>query len=131
MKRIITILAVAMMSLLAFNTARADVRDDLVAAAQECNASCPQGDDDVVLKSVKVEGNNLVLTYVMQVGKSELDMIKTVEADMMEGIVADMRTDEIFSRLLDLCKQANCTFVVRFSNPQGQYADLKLPASKL
>ncbi|MDE7376430.1 MAG: hypothetical protein K2N16_06250 [Muribaculaceae bacterium] len=130
MKKFFAVIAVVMMSLLAFNTAQADAREDLLAGAKEINDTCPMG-DDVVLKSVKVDGDNLVFTYVMPVSKADLDMFKTVEKDVMDGLVADMRNDEVFKQLFDLCKAAKCNLVIRFSNAQGQYVDMTLPNSKL
>lgn len=131
MKKFFAIIAVAMMSLLAFNTAWADAREDLLAAVKVANDACPQGDDDLVLKSVKVDGDNLVVTYVMPVSKADLDMFKTAEKDVIEGLVADLRTDESFKELFDLCKAAKCNLVLRFSNAQGYYVDMKLPNSKI
>lgn len=130
MKRFLALIAVTMMGLLAFNTAQADARENLLAAVKAENDACPQG-DDVVLKSVKVEGDNLVLTYVMAVSKTELDMLKSVEGDVIEGLVADLRSDDKFKQLFDLCKTAKCNLTIRFSNAQGQYVDMTLPNSKL
>lgn len=131
MKKFFAIIAVAMVSLLAFNTAWADAREDLLAAVKVANDACPQGDDELVLKSVKVEDNDLVYTYVMDVSKAELDMVKIMEGEVIESIADDLRHDEVTKSLLDLCKAAKCNLVVRFSNSQGQYVDLKLPNSKL
>lgn len=130
MKRFLAIITVAMISLLAFNTARADAREDLLAGAKEINDTCPMG-DDVTLKSVKVDGDNLVLTYVMPVSKADLDMFKKVEGDVIEDLVADLRSDDNFKQLFSLCKEAKCKLTIRFSNAQGQYVDMTLPNSKL
>lgn len=130
MKKVFAVIAVVMMSLLAFNTAQADAREDLLAGAKEINSTCPMG-DDVTLKSVKVDGDNLVFTYVMPVNKAELDMFKSIERDVIEDLVADLRTDDSFKQLFSLCKEAKCNLTIRFSNAQGQYVDMTLPNSKL
>lgn len=130
MNKVLALFAVVMMSLVGFNTAQADARDELIAAVKTLNDSCPMG-DDVVMKSVKVEGDNLVYTYVMQVSKAELDMVKNYADDVVEGIAADFRADEVMRPIYELCKTAKCNLVVRFSNSQGQYVDLKLPNSKM
>lgn len=132
MKRFLTLFAVVMMSLLAFNTAQADSREDLISAVKAFNDECPKGDDDTVLKSVKVDGDNLVFTFVMSsVSKAELDMLKTVEGDIINAMVANFHSDKDIKNVLDLCKSAKCNLVLRFSNSQGQYVDLTLPNSKI
>lgn len=131
MTKFLTIVAVALMSILAFNTAQADAREELLAAVKVQNEACPVG-DDITLKSVKVEGDNLVLTYVMSVTKAELDMCKSAAGDIIESMVSDLRgEDESFNNLFTLCKSANCNLIFRFSNPQGDYIDMELPCAKL
>lgn len=131
MKRLLTFIAVVMMSLMAFNTALADAREDLLAAVKAENDACPQGDDDVMLNSIKVEGDNLVFTFVVAVSKTELDMLKSIENDVTKEMVADLRSDDKFKQLFDLCKTAKCNLTIRFANDKNQYVDLILPKSKL
>lgn len=128
MKKTIAIIAVIMMSLLAFNTAQADAHDDLVVAVNAANSACPQElDGGMVMKSFKIEGENLVVTFVLDCTKADLNTLKSVEAEFIGVMAESLREGDDTKELLQVCKNAETNMVIRFANKQNQFIDMELP----
>lgn len=128
MKKVFTLIAVVMMSLLAFNAAQADSHTDLVEAVKAANTVCPQElDGGLVMKSFKIEGENLVVTFVMDCTKEDLNTLKSVEAEFIGIMAESLRSGADTKDLLLLCKNAETNMIIRFANLQNQFIDMELP----
>lgn len=102
-----------------FSSCENEAKEKLEKIVSEENAKCPIYDDEgIVLTSITLEGDEVILTYVVNEDYIDMDYFRVNKAECKREMIRTIKSTS--SQVVKLCKDADCKIVVRIKGDTGQ-----------